>query len=86
VYWHLAEGSIDENLKGKIITAGSLIGKQGNTGASYGSHTHVEVHEGRAYIDMSDPSKPKFPANSGRLYVPTVFEDGVRKGVINPYQ
>ncbi|MBE9185527.1 peptidoglycan DD-metalloendopeptidase family protein [Microcoleus sp. LEGE 07076] len=86
IYWHLAEGSINESWKGKTIAAGDLIGKQGNTGTSYGAHTHVEVHNGRAYVDMSNPSAPQSPANSGRLYIPNVFQDAVRKGLVKLYQ
>ncbi|NJM59204.1 MAG: M23 family metallopeptidase [Oscillatoriales cyanobacterium RU_3_3] len=86
IYWHLAEGSINESLKGKTIASGDPIGKEGNTGASYGAHTHVEVHNGRAYVNMSNPSAPKSPANSGRLYIPNVFQDAVRKGLVKLYQ
>ncbi|MEQ8757085.1 MAG: M23 family metallopeptidase, partial [Coleofasciculus sp. G1-WW12-02] len=86
IYWHLAEGSINENLQGKTIAAGSLIGKEGNTGASYGSHTHVEVHNNRAYVNMSNPLNPQSPANSGRLHVPTVFQNAVRKGLVKLYK
>lgn len=86
IYWHFADGSINENLQGKTVEAGSLIGIEGATGASYGAHTHVEIHSGKAYVDMSNPNAPKSPANSGRLHVPTVFQDAVRKGLVKLYQ
>jgi hypothetical protein len=86
IYWHLQEGSIDESMKGKTISPGSLIGREGNTGASHGSHTHVEVHNGRISINMSDPSKPQAPANSGRLDVASVFQDAVRRGLVKLYR
>jgi murein DD-endopeptidase MepM/ murein hydrolase activator NlpD len=82
----LAEGAIDESLKGKNIKAGSPIGTEGNTGASYGNHTHLEVHESRSYVDMSNPSAPKSPANSGRLKIEPVFQNAVRKGLVKLYQ
>ncbi|MEB3282096.1 MAG: FG-GAP-like repeat-containing protein [Lyngbya sp.] len=86
IYWHLQEGSINESMKGKTISSGSLIGREGNTGSSYGDHTHVEVHNGRAYINMSNPSNPQSPANSGRLDVASVFQDAVRKGLVKLYR
>ncbi|MFZ4555557.1 MAG: FG-GAP-like repeat-containing protein, partial [Pseudanabaena sp.] len=85
IYWHFAEGSINESLKGKTIEAGSEIGIEGNTGLSYGAHTHVEVHEGRVTVDMSNRNAPKAPANSGRLSVSEVFEAAVRKGLVKLY-
>jgi hypothetical protein len=86
IYWHFAEGSIDENLQGKTVAAGSLIGIEGNTGSSYGNHTHLEVHEGRANVDMSNPNNPKSPANSGRLNVGVIFQEAVRRGLVKLYK
>jgi murein DD-endopeptidase MepM/ murein hydrolase activator NlpD len=86
IYWHLAEGSINESLQGKTIAAGSLIGKEGSTGASTGDHTHVEVHHGRANVNMSNPNRPQAPANSGRLHIPTIFQEAVRKGLVKLYK
>ena len=86
IYWHFAEGSIDENLQGKTIAAGSLIGIEGSTGNSTGNHTHVEIHEGRAYVDMSNPNAPKSPANSGRLDVAAIFQEAVRRGLVKLYK
>ncbi|CAN1213194.1 hypothetical protein TUMEXPCC7403_23515 [Tumidithrix helvetica PCC 7403] len=86
IYWHFSEGSIDETLKGKTIEAGSQIGVEGDTGLSYGAHTHVEVHEGRVTVDMSNRKAPKAPANSGRLSVSDVFQDAVRKGLVKLYK
>jgi Subtilase family len=42
-YLHLAEGSINEELRGKTIQAGEIIGIEGETGYSFGVHTHVHV-------------------------------------------
>ena len=86
IYWHFAEGSINESLKGKTIEAGSQIGIEGNTGLSYGAHTHVEVHEGRVTVDMSNRNAPKAPANKGRLSLSSVFEAAVRKGLVKLYK
>jgi murein DD-endopeptidase MepM/ murein hydrolase activator NlpD len=82
IYWHLAEGSINESLKGKTIAAGSQIGIEGETGTAYGAHTHVEVHEGRKNINMANPNSPQAPPNSGRLDVASIFQDAVRKGLV----
>ena len=81
IYWHLAEGSINEGLEGKIISAGDLIGKEGSTGNSTGNHTHVEIHNGRSRVNMSNPNAPSSPANSGRQNVANVFQDATRKGL-----
>jgi murein DD-endopeptidase MepM/ murein hydrolase activator NlpD len=42
LYAHLAEGSICVKV-GDKVKAGQQIGKQGNTGASFGDHLHYEV-------------------------------------------
>jgi Peptidase family M23 len=85
IYWHLAQGSINQSLEGKTISAGSQIGVEGNTGLSYGAHTHVEVHQGRLNIDMSR-TNTGIPANSSRLNVATVFQDAVRRGLVSLYR
>ncbi|WP_017305805.1 S8 family serine peptidase [Spirulina subsalsa] len=82
IYWHLAEGSIDESMKGKTIEPGTFIGREGNTGYSFGAHTHVEVHNGRVNVNMSNRNAPQAPANSGRLHIPTIFQEAVRKGLV----
>jgi len=83
IYWHFAAGSINEGLEGQTITAGSRIGTEGNTGYSFGAHTHVEIHNGRANIDMA---YGQAPANGGRLNVETVFQDAVRKGLVKLFE
>jgi hypothetical protein len=72
IYWHFAEGSVNTSLKGRTIKAGDFIGIEGNTGASDGAHTHVQIHEGRG---------PNY-AQSARLHIPTVFEEAVRRGLV----
>lgn len=86
IYWHFAEGSINESLKSRQIAPGTVIGLEGNTGLSYGAHTHVEVHEGRANVNMSDPNRPIAPANSGRLRVDLIFQEAVRRGLVILYR
>ncbi|MEM9217122.1 MAG: PA14 domain-containing protein [Cyanobacteria bacterium P01_F01_bin.150] len=83
IYWHFAAGSINQSLKGQTISAGSRIGIEGDTGYSFGSHTHVEIHNGRANINMA---YGQAPANIGRLNVENVFQDAVRKGLVKLFQ
>ena len=37
--------------KGDIVKAGQVIGQVGNTGASYGTHLHLEIHVNGAPVD-----------------------------------
>ncbi|NEQ98786.1 MAG: hypothetical protein F6K30_19040 [Cyanothece sp. SIO2G6] len=83
IYWHFAEGSINEGLKGQTITEGSRIGLEGNTGYSFGAHTHVEIHNGRANINMAYGSSPN---PDGRQNVETVFQDAVRRGLVKLFK
>lgn len=86
IYWHFGEGSIDESLQGKTIAPGSMIGREGKTGYSDGVHTHVQVHEGRVNVDMSNPNAPIAPAPNSRLNVASVFQEAVRKGLVKVYK
>ncbi|MEQ9368959.1 MAG: S8 family serine peptidase [Coleofasciculus chthonoplastes F3-SA18-01] len=83
IYWHFAEGSVDESLKNKTIKAGSLIGVEGETGVSFGVHTHIQVHNGRVTVDMANS---KAPHRTSRLHIPTVFQKAVRKGLVKLYR
>lgn len=85
IYWHFDEGSIDESLEGKTIRPGDFLGKEGNTGQSFGVHTHVEVHQGRLNINMA-ASSTGVPANTQRLNVTQVFQEAVRKGLVKLYR
>lgn len=74
IYWHLQEGTIDESMKGKTISTGSFIGKEGKTGYACGRtgiHTHVEVREGRSHIDM-----PRGQISGRKLYLPSALGNG----------
>jgi hypothetical protein len=79
IYWHFAAGSINEGLKGKIINPGAQIGREGNTGYSFGAHTHVQVHEGRVTVNMALGIAPH-PRT--RLNLANVFQDAVRRGLV----
>ncbi|MDJ1172572.1 S8 family serine peptidase [Roseofilum capinflatum] len=72
IYWHFAPGSVNTSLLGQTINAGDFIGREGNTGSSYGAHTHVQIHNGRG---------PNY-AFEARLHIPSVFQDAVRKGLV----
>jgi murein DD-endopeptidase MepM/ murein hydrolase activator NlpD len=85
IYWHFGEGSIDESLEGKTVKSGEFLGKEGNTGLSFGAHTHVEVHQGRLSINMA-ASSTGVPANTQRLNVTQVFQEAVRKGLVKLYR
>ena len=51
-YCHLDERYVAE---GDTVTAGQVIGLEGNTGASQGRHLHLEVREGSRRCDMEQP-------------------------------
>lgn len=50
VYGHMVYGSRQVQV-GDQVAAGQLIGLVGNTGNSYGSHLHFEVHIGGGIVD-----------------------------------
>ena len=51
-YYHLAFGSIPLSvLVGKKIAKGTVVGKMGNTGDSYGAHLHFQLEQNGTAID-----------------------------------
>lgn len=44
IYMHMLDGSLQVS-KGDAVAIGQKIGKEGNTGASQGSHLHLQVCE-----------------------------------------
>ena len=44
IYMHMLDGSL-QVFKGDAVAIGQKIGKEGNTGASQGSHLHLQVCE-----------------------------------------
>lgn len=49
-YLHLVKGSVKVKV-GQKVKAGTALGKEGNTGYSYGVHLHFDVFDGTQYVD-----------------------------------
>jgi hypothetical protein len=49
-YLHLVKGSVKVKV-GQKVKAGTALGKEGNTGYSYGTHLHFDVFDGTQYVD-----------------------------------
>lgn len=49
-YLHLVKNSIKVKV-GQKIKAGTLLGMEGNTGYSYGTHLHFDINDGTQYVD-----------------------------------
>lgn len=49
-YLHLVKNSIKVKV-GQKIKAGALLGMEGNTGYSYGTHLHFDINDGTQYVD-----------------------------------
>ncbi len=49
-YLHLVKGSVKVKV-GQKVKAGTVLGTEGNTGYSYGTHLHFDVFDGTQYVD-----------------------------------
>ncbi len=49
-YLHLVKGSIKVKVGQKVKT-GTVLGMEGNTGYSYGTHLHFDINDGTQYVD-----------------------------------
>lgn len=90
-YLHLVKGSIKVKV-GQKVKAGALLGKEGNTGYSYGTHLHFDINDGNGYVDplpylLGEKSfyKAKKPASTSitvgskvRVKAGATFSDGTK--------
>lgn len=90
-YLHLVKGSIKVKV-GQKVKAGALLGKEGNTGYSYGTHLHFDINDGNGYVDplpylLGEKSfyKTKNPASTSitvgskiRVKAGATFSDGTK--------
>lgn len=90
-YLHLVKGSIKVKV-GQKVKAGALLGKEGNTGYSYGTHLHFDINDGNGYVDplpylLGEKSfyKTKKPASTSitvgskiRVKAGATFSDGTK--------
>lgn len=51
IYMHMAKTEVHV---GDIVHAGDIIGTQGNSGNSTGSHLHLEIHEGTKLVSVKE--------------------------------
>ena len=49
-YLHLVNGSIKVKV-GQKVKAGAVLGTEGNTGYSMGTHLHFDINDGNGYVD-----------------------------------
>ena len=71
-YCHLAAGSLLVRA-GQRVQAGTVLGTMGNTGYSFGAHTHFEVRN--AYGTAIDPASYAGVRNAVGTYTDTESED-----------
>ena len=71
-YCHLAAGSLLVRV-GQRVQAGTALGTMGNTGYSFGAHTHFEVRN--AYGTAIDPASYAGVRNAVGTYTDTESED-----------
>lgn len=90
-YLHLVKGSIKVKV-GQKVKAGALLGKEGDTGYSYGTHLHFDINDGNGYVDplpylLGEKSfyKAKKPASTSitvgskvRVKAGATFSDGTK--------
>ena len=75
-YCHLAAGSLLVRV-GQRVQAGTALGTMGNTGYSFGAHTHFEVRN--AYGTAIDPASYAGVRNAVGTYTDTESEDNDMK-------
>ena len=49
-YLHLVNGSVKVKV-GQKVKAGAVLGTEGNTGYSMGTHLHFDINDGNSYVD-----------------------------------
>lgn len=90
-YLHLVKGSLKVKV-GHKVKAGTVLGMEGNTGYSYGTHLHFDVYDGTQYVDplpylMGEKSfyKAKKPSSTAitvgskvRVKAGATFSDGTK--------
>lgn len=90
-YLHLVKGSVKVKV-GQKVKAGTVLGTEGNTGYSYGTHLHFDVFDGTQYLDplpylLGEKSfyKAKKPSSTAitvgskvRVKAGTTFSDGTK--------
>lgn len=90
-YLHLVKGSIKVKV-GQKVKAGTLLGMEGNTGYSCGTHLHFDINDGTQYVDplpylLGEKSfyKAKKPASTSitvgskvRVKAGATFSDGTK--------
>ena len=90
-YLHLVKGSVKVKV-GQKVKAGTALGKEGNTGYSYGTHLHFDVFDGTQYVDplpyllgeksfykAKKPSSTAITAGSNvRVKAGATFSDGTK--------
>lgn len=90
-YLHLVKGSVKVKV-GQKVKAATVLGTEGNTGYSYGTHLHFDVFDGTQYVDplpylLGEKSfyKAKKPSSTAitvgskvRVKAGTTFSDGTK--------
>lgn len=90
-YLHLVKGSVKVKV-GQKVKAGTVLGTEGNTGYSCGTHLHFDVFDGTQYVDplpylLGEKSfyKAKKPSSTAitvgskvRVKAGTTFSDGTK--------
>ena len=79
-YAHLSQRLVE---KGQRISAGEVIGIEGNTGYSFGSHCHLEVRDGNNTVtaNINTPAYTDIPNVIGRYTVEKETEELTKEEV-----